>query len=290
VSLNSMEVSVSDGDVFEIVDASGQLRRHNVWAPPKNFVSAFRPYDGEPELPLYDESDLRKVLAHPRRRKIEEILDPRIWIQNQLQYSSCTGWGTAIALSKSRWLRGIKDQLILSGSFVYSLINGGRDNGSPLEDALRVIQQYGAPPASMVGPTMIFPRLQPKAARDEALKHKGLEAYRAVTKQGWDTGLACGFQGVAVVHAGRNFTRMSRISTSTSCSVRAGVDNGPGNHCVNISDIRYIGGELHYLLDNSWGLDGFGEMGRAWVTWDHFDMPFNQGGHHFFLIPSSEEA
>jgi len=279
---------VSDGNVFEVIDASGKLRRQNVWLPPKNFVSAFRPYVGEPELPLFDDADLRKVLGDSNRRKIEEILDPTIWIQNQLEYSSCTGWATAIALSKSRWLRGIKDQLILSGSFVYSLINGGRDNGSALEDALRVVQDFGAPPASLVGPTMIFPRLQPKNARAEALKHKGLEAYRAVTKQGWDTGLACGFQGVAVVHAGRNFTRMSRINTGPSCSVRAGVDSGNGNHCVNVSDIRIIDGTIHYLVDNSWSLSGFGERGRAWVTWDSFAQTF--GVHQFFLIPSSQES
>lgn len=273
---------------FELYDASGQLRRQNVWAPPKNFVSSFPPYAGDPEQPLWDDADIRKVVGDSNRRKIEEIFDAQIWVHNQYEYSSCTGWGTANALSKSRWLRGITDAIQLSGPFIYSLINGGRDNGSPLEDALVAIQKYGAPPLSLVGPTMIYPRLQPKSARTEALKHVGLEAYRAETKQAWDTGLAAGFQGVGVVHAGSRFTRMTKINTGTSCSVRAGVDSGSGNHCCNISDIRLIGGELHYLCDNSWGLSGFGELGRAWLTWESFQQTF--GVHQFFLLPSSQES
>lgn len=271
----------------ELYDVSGQLRRPGTWVPPEGFVSSLPPYVGEPESPLWDDSDIKKALSASDRRRCEEIFDARYWIRNQGSYSSCNGYATAAALSRVRYLRGIQDNLILSGSFIYSLINGGRDQGSMLEDSLRVVQTHGAPPESLVGQSMIYPRLQPSNAKQEALKHLGFVAYRTDTKQAWRTALAAGYIGVAVVQAGRNFNKMSPLNTGTSCAVRGGVDRGSGNHAICISDMRIIGGEEYYLNDNSWSTSGYGSLGRAWLPWDSFEECWKY--HDFFVIASSQE-
>lgn len=278
-------------DEIEMYDSQGVLRRSGSWTVPKNFVSALPPFEDQPEMPLWEDSDILSVLSDPNRRRCEEVFDAKHWISDQLSTSACNGHAAANALSRARWLRGIKDGLVLSGSFVYSLINGGRDSGSNLEDGLMAIEKYGAPPASLVGPTMIFPRMQPKAAREEALKHRGLECYRAKTRRGWRTGLAAGFMGIAAVMAGRNFMSSSNLvslNTGTSCAVRLNrVDNGTANHAVCIADMRVVAGTEWYLIDNSWNLH-WGSLGRAWVTWDWFEQGWSN--HVFYLIPSSQES
>lgn len=278
-------------EVFELYDAQGVLRRPGSWTKPEGFVSAVPPYEDQPEMPLWDDADIRKVLSDPNRRRCEEIFDSAHWISDQLSTSACNGHAAANALSRARYLRGIDDKLVLSGAFVYALINGGRDAGSMLEDGLIAIEKYGAPPASLVGPTMIYPYLQPKSAREAALKHRGLECYRAKTKQGWRSGLAAGFQGIAAVGAGRNFMSSSNLvslNTGTSCAVRLNrVDQSTGNHAVCISDMRIVNGTEWYQIANSWNLH-WGSKGLAWVTWDWFSQCWNN--HVFYLIPSTQEV
>lgn len=193
--------------------------------------------------------------------------------------NSCNGYAGAGAYAKARYLRGYTDGKLFSGAFLYSLINGGRDQGSSLESGLKALQKTGVCEASTVTWDMIYPRMQPANAKTEAAEHLGYKCYAVQSRQGFRTAVAAGFPVIVAVHAGRNFQRLSNGI--------AGVDNGPGNHAVHVDDISLIDGKECYDMQNSWNLS-YGENGRAWLTWDSFEQTF--GKHTFYAIPSTEEG
>ena len=193
--------------------------------------------------------------------------------------NSCNGYAASGSLAKARFLRGIQDKMKLSGAFIYSLINGGQDNGSALESGLKVIGTHGAPPESLVPWNMIYPKQQPSNAKAEALKHRGLKCYAVQTKQGFRTALAAGFPVIVAVQAGSKFQRLNAQGIASA-------DSGGGNHAIHCDDIRIIGGQEVYDTCNSWDVT-YGDQGRVLLTWDSFEQTF--GRHTFYAVASTEE-
>lgn len=264
-------------ELEEFADIHGNLRRCGSLAPPAGFVSSFQTW--ESERPVWDDSDIRRALTDSNRTPRRKIFGTR-WMQNQRNHGSCNGYAGAGGLSKARWLRGITDGIILSGAFLYSLINGGRDQGSMLEDGLNRITVDGLPPEDLVPWNQIYPNQQPREAREIAKKRRGLIAYACQTKQGFRTAMAAGYPCIVAVHAGSRWQRQNAQGIS-------GVDNGRGNHAVHCDDAAIIGGQEVYDLCNSWGT-GFCDDGRTYVTWDSFEQTF--GIHTFYAIASTEDA
>lgn len=264
-------------DIDIIRDESGEERRLGSLLVPDGFVSAFNTF--EAEHPVWDDVDIRRAATDPDRRVARRVFGDR-WVVNQKSHGSCNGYAGAIALSKARRLSGIKDDLLLSGAYLYSKINGGRDSGSILEEGMRAIQRYGVAPHDLVTWDMIYPNQQPRNADAEAAKHKGLTCWACQTKQGFRTAVAAGFTVIVAVHAGSNFQRLNSAGI-------AGVDNGQGNHAVHVDDIAYVNGTEVYDMQNSWGL-GYGQSGRSYLTWDSFAQTF--GKHVFYAVGSVQEA
>jgi hypothetical protein len=260
-----------------IIDETGEERRLGSWENPDDFVCAFPTF--ETTFEMWDDQQIRRVITDPNRVPRRKIFGPS-WIQNQRSHGSCNGYATAGALSRARYLRGIQDKLILSGAFVYSLINGGRDQGSALQAGLKVVETHGAPPESMVPWNMIYPNQQPAGAKAAALKHRGLVCYAASTMQGLRTGLAKGFVAIVAVHAGGAYQQLNSQGI-------AGVSSGRGNHATHVDDLAIVGGTEVFDQVNSWGL-GYGQSGRSYLTKDHFAQTF--GTHTFWLLASTEEA
>lgn len=264
-------------EIEVIIDQTGEERRLGSHMNPEGFVCAFPTFESTFEM--WDDEQIKRVITDQNRVPARKVFGPE-WIQNQKSHGSCNGFATAGALSRARRLRGIQDKLILSGAFVYSLINGGRDNGSALQDGLKVVQTHGAPPESLVPWNMIYPNQQPASAKAEALKHKGLVCYPAQTKQGFRTGIAKGFVGIVAVHAGGRYQKLDSRGI-------AGQDSGSGNHAVVVQESSIIAGVEVYDQPGSWGT-GYGDQGSAYLTWDHFSQTFNN--HTFWLLASTEEA
>lgn len=264
-------------EIEEIIDLSGETRRLGSLCPPAGFVSSFKTF--EDEHPLWDDSDIKRVITDPNRTPRRAVFGPS-WVQDQKSHGSCNGYAGAGALSKARYLRGIQDKMLLSGAFLYSLVNSGRDNGSALEDGLKAVQKYGICPESLVGWDQIYPKQQPKNARQEAAKHKGLACWAVQTKQGFRTALAAGFPVIVAVHAGSRFQHLNPYGI-------AGVDNGGGNHAVHCDDICIVNGVEVYDMQNSWATT-YGDKGRAYLTWNSFEQTF--GRHQFYAIGSTEEV
>lgn len=175
---------------------------------------------------------------------------------------------------------GIRDNLRLSGAWLYGFVNDNEDRGAPLEWVLRAAVEHGFAPESMVPWNIIYKRQHKPEFAVEAKKHMPLKWRRITTKQGYRSAMAQGFPVVVAVQAGSKFQQQNTDGI-------AGVDNGGGNHCVLTRAIRIIKGREVYRVQNSWGLR-FGDKGTTWVGWESFEQCFNR--HQFYCALSMEEA
>ena len=260
-----------------IVDIYGNERRLGSLRVPENFVSAFPTFEAVFEV--WDDKQIRRVISDPNRMPRRRLFGDK-WMMDQKSHGSCNGFASAGVYSKCRKLRGINDDLLFSGAFAYSLMNGGQDNGSALEDGIKKLLSDGLCLATTVTWDMIYPQQQPSHAKAEAAEHKGFIAYPCETIQGLRTGLAKGFPAVVAVHAGKRF------QTLNSSGV-AGVTDGGGNHAVHVDDLCLVGGKEVYDMANSWNLS-YGTRGRAYLTESHFAQTFKR--HKFYLCASTQEA
>ena len=231
----------------------------------------------EDKLPVWNEAEILSVVK-------SGTVDGRKyfgadWIKDQRNHGSCNGFAGAAALSRSRVRRGLS-RVDLSGAYLYSLINGGRDQGSMLDDGMEAIQKTGIAPESLVAWDQIYPRQYDKAKADaEAGKYKAFEAYAVKTLPGLWTALAAGWDCVVAVHAGNNFMRVGVDGV-------VGVDNGPGNHAVAADGVFYSDrlGQLVACGVNSWGVR-YGVEGRMGMVEAHFRQTMQW--HSFYAVRST---
>ena len=257
----------------EIVDGAGEIRKLGCLLPPAGFVSSFPVFeDAVPQLSDLEVEDIAKSGVMDGRKKFDST-----WIADQKSHGSCNGWAGAMALSRARVRRGL-ERVMLSGSYLYSLINGGSDNGSMLEDGMKTMQSRGIATAATVGWDQIYPSQYDRAKADaEAARFKGFECYAVKTKQGLFSAAALGFDVVVAVHVGNRFMNVDANGV-------AGADSGPGNHAVGADGIIWIGGRPYLTGFNSWNLS-YGAQGRMNMGWEHFEQPF--GYHVFYAIRST---
>ena len=260
-----------------ILDIHGQSRNNGSLLLPSGKVTALRSF--ETEKPVWTDAQIRAAILDPDRPDSRKLFGLE-WMQNQYSKGSCNGYATAAALAKARWLRGIRDGLfLLSGAFLYSLINGGQDHGSYLHDSMEAVEIYGICPEALVPWDCIYSYQLPPGAYAEAIKHRGIQAYPVQTKQGFRTALAAGYPVIVCVQAGNDFQWLNNQGI-------CGVDSGNGNHAIHCCGIDIINGTEVYDTRNSWGLS-YGDNGCCYTTWDSFEQPFDF--HTFWALSSTEE-
>lgn len=206
------------------------------------------------------------------------------WVKNQRNKSSCNGFAEATALSKARVRRlGMKHRLDLSGAYAYSLINGGRDRGSMLDDGMEKCGTHGIATEATVPWDAIFRSQYDTAKADaEAAENKGLECYAVRTELALASALVNGFDVVVAVHAGNGFMQVNAEGIAQG-------DNGPGNHAVSADGIGWSEGLKCILFDHqgSWGTS-YGQQGRAALTWArHFAQTTQY--HVFYAVKSTTD-
>jgi hypothetical protein len=240
---------------------------------------------GVTKFPLYDDHQPMLTAA-----QIEEIARGgkmrgrqrfgRKWIGNQRNKGSCNGWAIARALSRALKRAGVNDieSRLLSGAYAYSLMNGGRDNGSMLEDAMEISQTRGIATEATVPWDKIYPSLYDRAKADaEAAMNKAFEAYAVRTKDALFSAAALGFDLVVAVHADNGFMRLDGEKV-------AGGGYGPGNHSVAGDGLFWAESRREPALDgyNSWGVE-YGDEGYMGLTWNQHFRHTTQY-HVFFAI------
>lgn len=250
-------------DVFdapEIVDKIGEVRRLGTIPVPSGFTTTFASY-AEAGRPMWTKAELINI-AKSRNTRGSAKFDSS-WILNQRSKGSCNGHAAASGTAKSRVRRGLK-KVLLSGAYAYSLMNGGRDNGSTLSDGMAVIQERGIATLDTVQWNQIYPRDYDKAKADaEAARFRADECYVLTTEMELFSALAADFDVIFAVHVGNSFMHVNSSGV-------AGSDRGMGNHSVSGDGYWVERDQLVADGVNSWDVT-YGVQGRMGLTWDqHF--------------------
>lgn len=205
------------------------------------------------------------------------------WIGNQRNHGSCNGFAGAKALQRARVRRGLP-RVNLSGAYLYSLINGGRDNGSMLDDGMAAIQSRGVATEETVPWNKIYPGQYDRAKADaEAATNKAFECYAVRTRGALFSALASGFDCVVAVHADNGFMQVDADGV-------AGGGNGPGNHAVGADGLFWSARRGRPVADgfNSWDVS-YGVQGRMGLDWNAHFAPTTV--HHlFYAIRSTTDG
>ncbi len=176
-------------------------------------------------------------------------------ILNQGTFGSCTGHGTCTACWNAWNLSG-QTRHDFSPTWVYANINGGRDGGASIDDALQVVTEKGICFMSQCPESMIYMRQIPPEASLTALRFR-FEGYTCNTVDELASGLQLGFFPVYGVTVGAAFQNYNGKGL-----VRQGM--GPPNHCVTANGMKLVNGIWVFDLVNSWdvvwGNQGCGQI------------------------------
>lgn len=185
------------------------------------------------------------------------------WFMDQDGAGSCVGNGATGGLRRARLLAGQTD-VELSPGCLYAQINGGRDNGAVISDALTALQQTGTCTYATNGEKPYYTNQLPQNWQQEAARFKIQQAYHAESFDDIVSGLLLGFIPVYGIMVGNNFENF------TSEGV-AGASNGPGNHCMHADGlVQLASGQFGLDNVNSWGAWGPWKNGRCVLVEQHF--------------------
>lgn len=216
---------------------------------------------------------LDAIKAKPVKRRTQFAGDK--WVKQQGQVGSCNAAAATGVLRRCMALGGRNDVPDLNWEFLYAQVNGGRDQGSMLDDGMQALVDVGVPPFK---PGHRFNRdiykqhYTPEDYRDAAA-FKATDCFTVSTPEELATLVLSG-QGAAVVavHVGGSFLRLDAKGF-------AGADAGPGNHAVLVCDAEVIDGELAFDHCGSWGVNTHAG-GYAYFSWPrHFAQTIK---HHAF--------
>ncbi len=242
---------------------------------PDKLPVTFTPFPDSLLRPLDEIAD---IANNPNRRKSRERWGQDKLI-NQGQRSSCNAYMAAamlmrlIHISTGKWIP-------LAPEFIYMHINGGRDQGSMLDDGMKFVADVGCCKKSIGGEEIIpYQSFQKskismehmRVATDDAQDQRWIEVYqfpKDSVEKCWHAILSClagrGVAGLAV-HVGDAYMRSKEV---------AGFDNGPGNHAVAADDIVCLTPnpksieDFRIMSPQSWGTR-FGDGGWVQLTHRH---------------------
>jgi hypothetical protein len=170
---------------------------------------------------------------------------------------------------------------VLSDDYLYSLVNGGKDQGSTLSENLRAITQRGIATRATVKEGQIYRRMYSADKADrEALRFRAHEGYATPSEQEVVASLISGKPVVIAIHVGRNWKNFDRDGVLIG-------DRGPGNHSEHLDHVRYNRqkGRFEFREHSSHGTSQ-GDGGFFWVTWDQH-LATVHSSHVFYAVPSA---
>lgn len=203
-------------------------------------------------------------------------------VGNQGQQASCVAWAVAYAAKsyqekvERNWqydspVRGGPGQRVFSPAYVYNQINGGNDNGSVIDDAMRVAVQQGiAPWAAMPYNVSDYRRQPPSSARQQATSFKA-RSYKRIPGHNLDavkSELASGNPvvfGIPVDDAfynlgNRVYDRQNGRTYGGHAMTLVGYDDNKRSPNGDVGAFKLI---------NSWGTS-WGDRGYGWISYRMF--------------------
>ena len=265
--------------MIEAIDVilDGTIRKLGTIPQADGFVNEFPAY-ADAGHPMFTLDELRQyagTIDTTGRSKFDSS-----WSKDQKSHGSCNGYAGAAALSRARVRRRLP-RVDLSGAYLYSLINGGKDRGSLLNDGMNAIQQHGICTEATVGWDAIYPNRQPAGAAAEAKRFVAHECYGLHSEEELFSALMAGFDCVVAVDVDNSFMKLDGSGV-------AGGGRGPGNHAINLDGYKVLSdGTLAADNLGSWGVNVH-DKGRCWLTWRrHFAQTVKK--HGFYAIRSASD-
>lgn len=232
-----------------------------------------------PSLPALSIQDIREIVSSEEFQFGRAWFDTS-WVTNQNGHGSCASFGGSSALAKARVLGG-QPRVDLSGDYLYSLVNGGRDRGSMLDDNMEAIIKNGVCKRSTVKLGQIYrSKYNTEKADKEAKRFRGHELHAVRNEMELATQLTLGNPVVIAIHVTRNWRQFDGQDVLAPA-------NGVGNHCEHLDDIRYNKkrGRLEYRKATSHG-KSYSDDGYCWTYWDgHYKQTSKY--HMFYAVPAA---
>lgn len=173
----------------------------------------------------------------------EHFDDPK-WNLNQGRFSSCVGASSASAVMKLRYSLG-KEFERLSGPYVYAHINGGRDAGAMITDAMRTIEKDGICLESEMNYPNIFANQISQKAKESGAKRQGIKAFVIASRDEFYSAIQRGFFPVFGVNVDSRFEVFDGNGVS-------GAGGGRENHAVHAAGMKKIRGRWCAYMPNTW--------------------------------------
>ena len=159
--------------------------------------------------------------------------------------SSCVGASECAAEVKTRSRLGMKFER-LSPSFTYAFINGGRDSGAMIIDAMYSAMKNGHCLESEFNYPKLFRNQIPDSAIQSGLTRQSTLAFPCDTIEEAATAIQMGFVVQHGVMAGGSFGSFDGDGVSR-------VEGGYANHSVHSFAMKKISGKWRYHMGNTWG-------------------------------------
>jgi hypothetical protein len=195
---------------------------------------------------------------------------------SQGEQQSCVGWSVAYALKSYQereemdWpLAGsdgaVNPRHVFSPAFIYNQLNGGRDGGCTIPDALDLLHEKGAATLADMPYVDTDFRRTPSAATAENARRYRIDYWRQVNASDVmevKAQLNAGYPVVIGAAVDQGFVASRRGETwKAERGKRLG---GHAMVLVGYDDARHA-----FKLINSWGRS-WGDGGYGWVDYDHF--------------------
>lgn len=202
-------------------------------------------------------------------------VDPSQWKEIDFQWynppvldqgmtSSCVGHCSADGMHMC-YLQSGRKLVQFNPFFTYGLINGGRDAGAMISDALTALMKYGICPKDDLPAGVMFQNQFPQKAFDDALRFKLIQAYHCPTFEDICAAISVGFVCPLGIFVGNNF---GQVDSNGVCPLPSGM--GGGGHCILGCGLKKSA-QFGWLIKimNSWGTK-FGDKGFAYIHKGHF--------------------
>lgn len=187
-------------------------------------------------------------------------------IMDQNGQAACNAFASAQCVEICRAIAG-QLHVALSPGSLYGRINGGRDQGSVLGDALRELIERGICPETTIGPLQWQPRRWPADWESEAKRYAILESYDCPTFDAIASAVQLGFVVDYGVMTGRAF----EVGSDGWVADQRG---SGGGHALCGIGLAKKNGQWGIETANSWGT-AWGDQGFAVVPESYFDGDFN---------------
>lgn len=202
----------------------------------KPIFTSFTPHPRPARLSL---DRIAKLVSNPNIVPVRQAYANEVDWFNQGRRSSCNAYAMGWGMSVLNW-RHTGKKVRLSPEWTYAKINGGKDQGSHLDDGMKEGWDFGMPAYDQrlyeqfnmrsIQKNMELGRWAAESCND----HKYAVCYQAATDTFENmmmdlySCVASGGIVILAVHVGANYQKSRDI---------AGFDDGPGNHAIGATDI-----------------------------------------------------